>query len=161
MFCCGPPKRPAEIDEDEFGMPNMPEVLPDGALEENIAFEEVVVAPNNPVCAVPAGFCKVPKANEALGAKEEEDVVVEEAIVVCGFENESKIPPDAGLIAGIIPAPLEPNMPAVDGAIEPVPKSELDAVRVEVDGGGALEEAAPGSAPNPLKVDLLPPLKEN
>ena len=52
MFCCGPPKRPADIDDEEFGMPNMPEVLADvgaGALEENIAFEEVVVAPNNPI----------------------------------------------------------------------------------------------------------------
>ena len=69
-----------------------------------------------------------------------------------------KSPPDG---AGIIPAPLEPNIPTADGAIEPVPKIELDAVTVEVDGGGALDEAAPGSAPNPLKVDLLPPLKEN
>ena len=142
----------------------MPEVLADvtaGALEENIAFEEVVFAPNNPVCAGPAGFCKVPKANEVLGAKEKEDVVVVEAIVVCGFEIESKSPPEAGLIAGIIPASLEPNMPAVVGAIEAVPNIELDAVKVEVDGGGALDETAPESEPNPLKVDLLPPLKEN
>ena len=52
-------------------------------------------------------------------------------------------------------------MPAVDGAIEPVPKSELDAVTVELDGGGALAEVDPGGAPNAVKVGLMPPVKVN
>lgn len=67
--------------------------------------------------------------------------------------------------AGIpLPAPpLDPNIPAVDGAIEPVPKMILDEAVVLVDAGGALDAGAlvPESGPNPEKAGLPPAPKLN